>query len=858
MCSQGIKMNNKFNLPKSIEKLGELSYNLWFSWNPDMRDLFREIDLDLWRACARNPIEFLMRVDPLKIQKFADDPTFVDKVKKCWDRFSEYMNNQNTTFAKNYPKMQDHLIAYFSAEYGLHESLPNYAGGLGILAGDHAKSASDLGLPFVAVGLMYQHAYFHQHIDETGNQSEVYNELDLERLPIQLVRDDHSEVILVSVPLLDREVFLKIWHAKVGRVSLYLLDTTVDQNSNEDKDIIHSLYGGSRDTRIRQEIILGIGGMRALRKMNLNPTVFHMNEGHSAFLGLERLSELMNEGLDYKTAIEFVRSTTVFTTHTPIPAGNEEFDFDMIEKYFQNMWPQLEISHDMFFDLGRNTNIHQHENFSLTVLAFNLSTLANGVSKLHGEVSRSMWQKVWPGIPPQEIPIGHITNGVHTFTWLHRKMLKLFDKEFGPEWRENIRNQNFWDKIMDLPDDELWEIKRSMKNDLVTYVRRHYAERVARYGEDHAGFPLADEILKEDVLTIGFARRFAPYKRATLFFRDLERAKRILNNPERPLQLLFAGKAHPANDAGKDLIKTINEISKQDGFRGKVIFVEDYNMNNARALITGVDVWLNNPRRPLEASGTSGQKVPINMGINMSVLDGWWIEGYNGQNGWAIGQDRQYADNEQQDSDDSESLYSLLENELAPLYYQQDNRGIPTAWIQKAKMSFQSTISQFSAHRMVWSYLNMYYLPGMKRGEHYQQEEYRELHKFSRWKNRMQRMWKKVTLSLKNGTSLDEDRRIFSAGETREISLLVHAGGLNPKDLRVELILERQDTYMGHQAMKVIEMGLVASNKINGDLEYRAHITADNDGSYRFNCRVLPLHPDMFHIHETRLIKWLD
>jgi starch phosphorylase len=704
---------------------------------------------------------------------------------------------------------------------------------------------------------MYKHAYFHQQIDQYGNQIEIYSELNLAHLPIRLVMNGENEPLLVSVPLLDHEVFLKIWEVKSGRVSLFLLDTTVDKNSDEDKDIIHSLYGGSRDTRIRQEIILGIGGIRALRKMGINPTIFHMNEGHSAFLGLERMTELMNEGMDYKTALRYVRTSTLFTTHTPIPAGNEAFEFDMMDKYFKNFWPELEISHEKFFDLGRNTNIHQHENFSLTILALNLSSQANGVSKLHGEVSRGMWQKVWPGIPTQEVPIGHITNGVHTFTWLHREMIRLFDKYMGLEWRDNIRDQNYWDKIFDIPNEVFWDIMKRMKDDMIDHLRRHYEWRIERYGENYGGYPATEDILRRNILTIGFARRFAPYKRALLIFRDLDRIKKIINDPQKPVQILFAGKAHPANDAGKDLIRRIVELSKTEDFRGKIVFVEGYHMNNARSLISGVDVWLNTPRRPLEASGTSGQKVPINGGVNLSVLDGWWLEGYNGQNGWAIGQDHHYDDHEQQDLDDCESLYNILQNEVVPLYYKQDQNGIPHGWIEKVKLSFHSTITQFSAHRMVWQYLQNYYMPALKRSEKYSQEEYRQLHQFSKWQNRVNRLWNKLELTIKDGTGLDEDRRVLSAGESREISLHIEAGGLSPSDLRVEVILERQDAYRGHQDMKVVPMGLVAENG-EGKLEYRAHITAEKDGSYRFNCRVLPWHKDLYNQNETRLIKWLD
>ncbi len=850
-------MSDNFNMPESLKNLEALAYNLWFGWNPDVRDLYWEIDPDTWRKCGQNPVRFLATVDKDKLEQISGNKAFVDKVNKSWDRLQVYLDSNQTAFKKNYPKMADHSIAYFSTEYGIHESLPNYAGGLGVLAGDHTKTASDLGLPLIAVGLMYKRAYFHQQIDAAGNQVEIYEELDFEKLPIQLVKEKDDQPLIVSIPLLDHEVYLKVWEVKVGRVSVFLLDTTVDQNSPEDKNIIHTLYGGSRDTRIQQEIILGIGGMRALRKTGLHPSIFHMNEGHSAFLGLERIYELMNNGMDYKTALEFVRATTLFTTHTPIPAGNEAFEFEMIEKYFKNLWPQLEISHEKFFDLGRNMNIHQHENFSLTVLALNLASQANGVSQLHGEVSRNMWQKVYPGIPTAEIPIGHVTNGIHTFTWLHSEMIGILDEYVGSEWRTQIRNQHFWDKIFEIPDDIFWNVMKKMKIKMIDHLRRTYQERIDRYGPDYAGYPVSDEILNPDILTIGFARRFAPYKRSLLFFSDMERIKKILNNEKKPVQILFAGKAHPANEAGKDLIRRINELSREEGFRGKVLFVEDYSMNNARALVSGVDVWLNTPRRPLEASGTSGQKVPINGGINFSILDGWWLEGFDGQSGWAIGESRHYDDADQQDREDAGSLYDILENEIVPLYYKLNEAGIPKEWILKAKQSFYATITQFSAHRMVWEYLQKFYIPAMKRSEKYSQEEFKGLHSFSKWKNRVTRLWPKVSLNIKNGSGMDEDRRVLSAGEQREITLEVSSAGLDLKEIQVEIVLERQDAYLGHQSMKIIPMGMVAKN--NGDLfEYKAQVTAETDGSYRYNCRIFPKHPDHYHIHETRLIKWLD
>ena len=850
-------MNSNIKLPEPLEKLGELAYNLWFAWNPDVRDLFREINENVWRTGGRNPVEILLQTDPARLEQLAADSVFVEKVRNSWNRFQIYMERKDTTFNKNYPKLGDHLVAYFCAEYGIHESLPNYAGGLGILAGDHAKSASDVGLPFIAIGLMYKHAYFQQEINASGEQQEIYTELEPNRLPCQLVKNSDGAPMLVSVPLLDHEVYLKIWEVKVGRISVFLLDTTVDANSAADKEIIHSLYGGSRETRIQQEIILGIGGMRALKKMNYNPSVYHMNEGHSAFLGLERLSDLMNEGMDYKTALEYVRASTIFTTHTPIPAGNEAFEFDLIEKYFKNMWPRLEISHENFFDLGRITNIHQHENFSLTVLALNLSGQANGVSKLHGEVSRNMWQKVWPGLPTHEVPISHVTNGIHTFTWLHREMIGLLDEYFDEDWRRNILNQQYWDKIYDIPDEVFWQKIKNMRHDLIDHLRRYYAVRIARYGADHAGYPDTGEILDPEALTIGFARRFAPYKRALLIFRDPERVKKIIGNKDRPVQILFAGKAHPANEAGKDLIRKINEYAREAGFRGKVVFVEDYNMNIGRILVSGVDVWMNTPRRPLEASGTSGQKVPINGGVNFSILDGWWIEGFNKQNGWAIGSEGHYDNHEQQDAADSESLYDILENEIIPLYYDRDKEGIPRRWLQMVKHAFHATITQFSAHRMVWNYVNQHYIPAMKRSEKYTQEEYRELDRYAKWRNRLARFWPQIHMELKNGYRMDEDLRVLSPGEQREVVLMVKSEGIDKKDITVQVILERQDAYHGHQDMKIVNMGMVGESE-NGLKEYRANVAADKEGSYRFNCRILATHADLFNPYEVRLIKWLD
>ena len=849
-------MPEDINLPKPLNPLGELSYNLWFSWNPDARDLFREIDLDLWRAEGHNPVAFLKKISTEKKNQFAGNTEFIKKVNHVHSRFKKYMANGKTLFSENYPKLENRLIAYFSAEYGLHESLPNYAGGLGILSGDHCKTASDLGLPFVAVGLMYKHAYFNQLINEAGEQTEEYRELNLDELPVTLVTDSNQNPLLVNVPILGNNVFIKIWKVAVGRISLFLLDTNVEQNSNEDKKITHSLYGGSRDTRIQQEIILGIGGLKALRAMGLAPSVFHMNEGHSAFLGLERLNELINEGMDFKPALEYIRSTSLFTTHTPIPAGNEAFEFEMIEKYFKNFWPKLEMSNQYFFDLGRDLNEDQHENFSLTILALNMAYMANGVSKLHSLVSQGMWQKVFPGVPVSEVPIGYVTNGIHTESWLHREMIHLFDTYLGSDWRDHIHEEPYWEKVNDIPDDVYWQAMTNMKKDMTEHLRRKYEDQLNRYQDNNHGYPAATEILDDDALTIGFARRFAPYKRATLIFRDKERIKKILNNSDKPVQILFSGKAHPQNDAGKELIREVNTIAREDGLRGKVSFVENYSINISRPLTSGVDVWLNNPRRPLEASGTSGQKVPINGGINFSVLDGWWPEGYNGKNGWTIGKEVEYSDPLKQDQDDAEMMYETLEKEIIPLFYKRDKNGIPKDWIKMSKESLRSIFTKFSTHTMVWNYVTKYYVPGIRRNIKYDENEYANLNRFTRWINRVRRHWPDLNLQL-NGAIPGESTPVLNAGETKEISINVSAGSLKTNELQVELILERQEAIKGQQQMEIHPMKLIGQTDEN-QFEYCARVTAQKDGAYRFNCRVMPTHPDLFSPHETRLIKWLD
>ncbi len=845
---------DKSNVPETLKGLLELSENLWYGWNYEAQKLFEEIDPVLWNKVERNPVAFLQDVSSERLNEVARDQAYLNRLNNVLDNFRAYLQSGHTLFKDRHPAFAQKVIAYFSAEFGVHESLPNYAGGLGILAGDHSKSASDLGLPLVSVGLFYKYAYFTQEIDINGNQVEKYEALNPERLLLRLVRQEDGQPVLIKVFLKDHDVFVKIWQANVGRNRMLFLDSDVEQNSEQDREITSTLYGGSRETRIQQEIILGIGGVRALKALNLEPAVCHINEGHSAFSGLERLRQLIEKGLSFEEALEFVRNTSLFTTHTPIPAGNEAFEFDLMRAYFHNYWPQLGLNEEQFLNLGRNVNEYQHENFSLTVLALNLASMANGVSKIHGQVSRAMWKHVFPGIPEPEVPIGHITNGIHTETWLHPLMIEFLEKYFGKEWRQHIQDENFWERINDIPDAEFWQILQELRKNMSTFLREEYRKRLQRYGNEAHGLPAAEEILNPDILTIGFARRFAPYKRATLIFRDPERLKRILNNPERPVQILFSGKAHPHNDAGKELIRTINHFAKQDGFKGKIVFIEGYSMNISRALVAGCDVWLNNPRRPLEASGTSGQKVPINGGVNLSVLDGWWPEAYNGKNGWAIGRKEESSDYEQQDYYDSESLYHLLENEVVPAFYERDAQGIPRKWVAMAKESLRTIIHQFSTHRMVWEYTQKYYIPGLKQNENLSAGNFEALKERVNWLQKLRTAWPSVSLHLlHNG----DDDHILSAGEKREIQVVAHLADLTPDDVQVEIVLERQDALKRFTNMHVMEMKL-EKQLSEGEYQFALTVKAREDGAYRFHCRIIPHSKNLLHKHDTRLIKWLE
>ncbi len=702
-----------FSLPRRISRLGQLAYNLWWVWNPDGQRLFSAIDRPLWDQVNHNPVAFLTRVDRALLNATANNLAYVEQYDRVMARFDQYMKADNTWFQQNYPKVKNKLLAYFSFEFGLHESLPVYAGGLGILAGDHLKEASDMGLPLVGLGFIYREGYFVQHLTEDGWQETRNYYHNFDEMPIIPVMDENNKPLMITVYLPGRKVFARIWEVRVGRVSLILLDSNLAENAEFDRQLTARLYSNDLEVRISQEILLGMGGVRALRAMGLNPDAWHMNEGHAAFLALERTLENIRNGETLELAMSNVRKTNIFTTHTPVPAGNDQFPLWLIDKYLAHVWPELGLTRDQFVDLGRQAT-PWGDNFVMPVLALKLSQSANGVSELHGQVSRRMWNFLWPDRPEKDVPITHITNGVHVSSILARRMGLLFDQHLGLDWKERMDDPAMWANVDKIPDAELWAVRYHLKRKLVTFANER-ARQMWLNGNTTPAQVVASGVMMEPYsLTIGFARRFATYKRGNLILRDYDRLMRIINNSRRPVQIVFAGKAHPADEPGKLIIQQVYRAVKDSKSGGRLVFLEDYDINMARYLVQGVDVWLNTPRRPNEASGTSGMKAAMNGVLNFSVLDGWWREGFNGHNGWAIGEDADVTDANRQDALDAESLYDTLENEIIPLYY--EHRGadnVPVDWVARLKETIRTLAPQFCTRRMVKEYTTTFYVPAL-------------------------------------------------------------------------------------------------------------------------------------------------
>lgn len=836
-------------VPASVARLTDIAYNLWWSWEPDAQALYETIDPQLWTATNHNPVKFLHRVNQKALDKVAADSAYLERYARVVAAFDAYMDpNGSTWFKRNHADAADRTIAYFSAEFGLHEALPIYSGGLGVLAGDHCKSASDLGLPFIGVGFLYPQGYFTQRIDESGMQQAEYEKIDFAEVPATPALDANGREVLIHVDLPGRTVYAKVWKIQVGRIPIYLMDTDVERNAPPDRELSARLYGGDREMRISQEVVLGIGGVRAVRALGYTPAVWHMNEGHSAFLGLERVRELtQGQGLTFLEAVEVVRANTLFTTHTPVPAGNDSFAFEMVEKFFWQYWGALGVDRDSFMAFARQ-ELPWGPQYSMTVLALRLSAYANGVSKLHGSVSRAMWAFLWPNTPEEEVPIGHVTNGVHTKTWLQPELRALYARHFAPDWQEEFDVADRW-LVDELPDADLWDAHVQRKQKMVALMRTRLRAQAIRHGEGPQLVSQLAGALDPKALTLGFARRFATYKRATLIFSDEARLRRLLFDPARPVQIVFAGKAHPADEPGKKFIQRIYEMSREPEFFGRILFVEDYDMNLARHLISGVDVWLNNPRRPLEASGTSGQKAAVNGLPNFSALDGWWEEGFDGSNGWAIGESRSYKDDHTQDEADALSLYATLEDEIIPLYFERDEAGVPHGWLRRMKNAIASCGPRFSMDRQVKDYVNQYYLPAAITGLRVQADRGAAARDLAAWKSSLRPRWQGVRISAWT----DTPAQIYT-GEPVVVKAKVQLNGIAETTVAVEAVYSEATGENGNGGLTVVPL-TVAGNDSGATL-YTATLLPADSGRLELGVRVRPAHPAQIHPFETGLLLW--
>lgn len=697
-----------YKIPERIGRIEELAHNVWWSWHAKAREVFRALDYPLWKASGHNPVKELYDSSPDRLKSAAEDPAFLSLYDSVIADFDREMDSKSTWFFNNYADRFGGPIAYFSMEFAIHNSLPIYAGGLGILAGDMCKEASDLGLPFIGVGFMYPQGYFHQHISCDGWQQEIYQQLNFKEAPISQILSPEGQHSIARVKLSNRLLSIAVWLVRVGRVNLYLLDTNVEENTPEDRQLSARLYAADPDTRIQQEIVLGIGGVRVLRALNIHPVVWHANEGHSAFMSLERIREYVDKGLSFEDALGRVNNSTVFTTHTPVPSGHDVFSPDLIDKYFSNYWPSLGINRGRFLEMGRPDS-GGRDGFNMTALAINTASQRNAVSQIHELETKKMWRAAWPDIPAEQLPITHITNSVHVPTWLGYEFYQLFDKYLGKEWVKNQDDVNLWKKILDIPDEEIWAIHSSMKSTLIENILNRAQRRWIDGDVTAQQVVTMGALLNPQVLTIGYSRRFTEYKRATLILSDADRLKKIVNNPWRPVQIVFSGKSHPADFSGKYLLHRVYNLAQDRQFQGRIAFIEDYDMHIARYLVHGIDVWLNTPLRHQEASGTSGMKAAVNGIPNLSVRDGWWEEGYNGKNGWTIGEGPEAANLPEQDKNDAESIYRLLEEKIIPLYYQQARDGISHGWVRVIKEAIYEVMPRFCASRMVKEYTDKLY-----------------------------------------------------------------------------------------------------------------------------------------------------
>ena len=832
-------------LPEPLLGLDELARNYYWTWTPRVQALFETLNPNVYEACSRNPMATLLGVQQSDLDHAASSPEYVRNLNAELDAFHTYMGRQDTYQAR--ATALSGTLAYFSMEFGFHESLQIYSGGLGVLAGDHCKSASDLGLPFVAVGVLFSQGSFHQLVNADGWQEETYEVLDprVHGLEPALRPDGKPAKVFVELP--GRNVCVYAWLLRIGRIPVYLLDTNVEENRPEDRELTARLYGGNQEMRVMQELVLGVGGGRMLEALGVHPSAYHMNEGHAAFLGLERARRIIEaRNLSFAAAIEELAAGGVFTTHTPVPAGNDAFPFDLVDRMLGGYWyGALGVGRDEFLNTARHDQ-PWGPTFSMTVLALRCSRFANGVSELHGQVSRKMWSFLWPGATPSEVPITHVTNGVHTRTFLAPKLADLLDAHFKPGWDDMLEQPETWDGLDAVPDEALWGARQGLKRDLIAFIRDRLRRQFIRHEAGAARVASAAQVFSEDALTIGFARRFATYKRATLLFRDMDRLVRIVNDPVRPVQFVFSGKAHPADNPGKEFIQTIYRLSRDPRLEGKVVFLEDYDMNVARRLVQGCDIWLNNPRRPLEASGTSGEKAGLNGCLNFSVLDGWWREAFDGLNGWAIGDEREYRDLAAQDEADAFSLYDTLENQIIPLYAQTDESGIRHAWLQRVRHAMTTVGPRFSMQRQVIDYVNTLYRPAQVRSATFAAQPQLAA-QVADFKKHATAVWNDVRLEA----HISGGQGVLAPGQPLAVVARVYAPGFTAADLRVESILTRDngDDVEARHDLIAVESG-------DGYIDYRGETLIPEAGTFQVAVRVYPFLEAFAYPLELALIRY--
>lgn len=839
------------DLPEALKPLKRLAFNFRWTWDPDTQALFREIDKSLWQKVEHNPLELLNKLSPDRKNRLAADSTFIAKLKQCEEALDEYLGGKSW-FDDAFPEAVDTTcIAYFCAEFGICESLPIYSGGLGVLAGDHLKAASDLGIPLVGVGLLYSRGYFRQTLSEEGWQQEFYPQYDFYNMPLMLIRGEDDQPVRIEIELPDRKITCQLWKAQVGRVALYLLDSNVLENAPTDQGITDTLYGGDEEMRLRQEMILGIGGMRAIKVLGIQPTVCHMNEGHAAFLTIERLAQFMEANqCDAATARQVVVSGNVFTTHTPVPAGFDMFPPALLRQYIEPSIRRLGLSFEEFIKRGRLDPENEGEAFNMALFAMENANHVNGVSKLHAEVSRGMFQAKWSQYPLEEVPIQPITNGIHTMTWMSGRTVELFDRAFGPSWRHDSSSENTWKQVSSLSDQDLWELRENQRGDFVRFCRARLQASMEKRNAGTSDLQGVSTVLDPRVLTIGFARRFATYKRASLLLSDKERLKALLFHAERPVQFVFAGKSHPRDDGGKTLIQQIVRFIHDTGAQSRMLFLEDYDMEVARAMVQGVDVWLNNPRRPLEASGTSGMKVVPNGGLNCSILDGWWAEGYRPGAGWAIGDTRSYPDETQQDGSDSRALYHLLEQEIAPRFYQRSESGLPTGWIEMMRKSMAELAPVFSTARMVRDYTSRFYVPASRSYLDLSANGLERAKKAMAWRKSLQSAWSDVSIASVS----DDAGTVNPLGKTFSVRAKVQLGSLSPSDVRVQVLLGKVGP--NRELIDTDVRDLQFRSQEDGLTVFESELSMASTGHRGYVVRVIPSHPDLTIPSELDLVHW--